>query len=286
MRRWWARAGVLVVIAALALAGVRLAGCAERLAYWPSREGFVTPGGYEDVWIESPEGVRLHGWFMPAFGIKRGERAPAILHVHGNAGHVGVHDSFSDFLTLEGFHVLIFDYRGYGRSDDRGPLRRGALLRDTQAALAYLLSREDVDPDRVGVLGVSLGGGFALHAAAGEARVRAVATLSAFSSWSGIAGDAVPVLGALLMGSGVDGVDAAGMLGARPYLVMHGEADEIVPVRHARVLYDAARAAGVRAELWTLAGGDHNNVVQSSPEARTHLADFYRAELGAAPAPR
>ena len=272
--RWSAAILLLTILV------VRLIGAAESLAYWPSRDPFPTPPWNQDVWITTEDGVRLHAWLMPARGVAPGAPAPAVLHVHGNAGNIASHDSFSRFLTDAGMHVLIFDYRRYGRSDDTGPLRRAALVADTRAALDALFARPDVDPHRVGVLGVSLGGAFALEAAADDSRVRAVATLSAFSSWQGIASDAAPLLGPLLIPPGVDGVDAAARLGSRPFLVMHGDADAVVPPRHARLLADAAAAAGVRAETWTAPGGDHNGMVQSMPEARERLIAFFAEHLG------
>lgn len=279
LRDWATLAGVLT----LALLMTRLTGCVESMAYYPSRGAFTTPAGYEDVWITTEDGVRLHAWFMPARGLAPGEQAPAILHAHGNAGNVSFHDSFSDFLTGEGFHVLLFDYRGYGRSDNDRPLRRAALAKDTRAALAHLFERPDVDPDRVGVLGVSLGAAFALDAAAAGERVRAVATLSAFSGWRAIAGDVLPLLGPMLMPPGLDPADSAARLGDRPLLIMHGERDEIIPVRHAARIAAAAEAAGVPVTLWTHPQGDHNTFIQSIPEARTVMADFFRDHLIAPP---
>jgi len=258
---------------------VRVGGCAEGLAYWPSRGEFVTPAGYEDVWIDTPDGVSLHGWFMPARGVEPGAVAPAILHVHGNAGNVSSHESFSRFLTDAGFHVLIFDYRCYGRSDDHGPLNRDRLVIDTQAALDTLLARSDVDPDRVGMYGVSLGGAFALRVAADDPRVRAVATASAFSSWRGVASDAAPVLGGLLFQSGVDGVDSVAELGSRPLLVMHGLKDGVVDSRHANLLMESAAKHGVDAELTIIPEGDHNSLIQHNHQAQHDLIAFYHTHL-------
>lgn len=266
----------LIVAAAVLLA--RVTGVAESIAYWPSREPFATPAAYEDVWITTDDGLRLHAWFMPARGLAQGEQAPAILHVHGNAGNISSHQSFSDFLTLHGFHVLIFDYRNYGRSDP-GRTRRPELVRDTRAALDTLLARPDVDPDRVGVLGVSLGAAFALEAAAADPRVRAVATVSAFSGWQAIATDILPVVAPLLVRPGVDATSAAARLADRPLLIMHGDRDDIVPPRHAPFIHAAARQAGVTAELWTHPEGDHNALLQTIPEARARLAEFFDLTL-------
>ena len=278
-RRFVSSVGRIAVILGVAGLAVRLSGVAESLAYLPSREPFATPSGTEDVWFESGDGARLHGWFMPAVGIERGEPAPAILHVHGNAGNISTHDSFSRFFTQHGFHVLVFDYRRYGRSDDRGPLRRRALLADTRAALAALKRRDDVDHSRIGVYGVSLGGVFALHAVADDPDVRAIATVSTFSTWAGLARDILPLLGPLLLRGGVEPADAAARLGDRPYLIVHGMQDEIINPRHAVLLAEAARAAGVETQVWTDPAGDHNSMIQRNPRATDRLVAFFSQHL-------
>ena len=278
-RRFVGSVGRIAVVLGIAGLAVRLSGVAESMAYMPSREPFATPPGTEDVWFQSDDGARLHGWFMPAAGIERGEPAPAILHVHGNAGNVSSHDSFSRFFTQHGFHVLVFDYRRYGRSDNRGPLRRRALLADTRAALAALKQHHDVDPSRIGVYGVSLGGAFALHAAADDPGVRAIATVSTFSTWAGMARDLLPLLGPVLLRGGVEPVDAAARLGDRPYLIVHGLQDEIINPRHAVLLAEAAQRAGVQTQVWTDPAGDHNSMIQRNPLATDRLVAFFSQHL-------
>ena len=274
-----ARIVVMLGIVAMAL---RLSGCAEGLFFQPTREAFDTPPGYEDVEFASADGTRLHGWFIPAAGVDAEHPGPAVLHVHGNAGNVSLHDGMSAFLSDGGISVFVFDYRGFGRSEDVGPLRRGALLADTEAALVYLKSRADVDAARVGVYGVSLGGPFALHAAAGDPDVRAIATVSTFSTWPGVASDFAPVLAQILIRGGVSSTDAAARLGDRPYLILHGMEDEVVDPRHAEILAQAARSAGVATTLWTDPEGDHNRLLRRNPEARRLVTEFFREHLGAA----
>lgn len=273
------RAARIALLLGAVLLLTRCTGVVESMAYLPSRAPFETPPGTEDVWFQSADGARLHGWFMPAANADPAHPRPAILHAHGNAGNVSTHDAFSRFLTRDGFHVLLFDYRRYGRSDDRGPLRRDALLHDTRAALAYLRSRPDVDAARIGLYGVSLGSVFALHAAAEVPGVRAVATVSAFSTWRGIAADLMPLLGPLLMPGGLDPAAAAERLGDRPYLIVHGMRDQIIAPRHADRLAEAAQAAGVPATLWTDPEGDHNSMVPTNPEAQRAIADFFTEHL-------
>lgn len=263
-----------------------------RMAYFPSREAFETPAGYEDVTFQTPEGLRLHGWFMPAVGVALGGaadsegegaaaagRRPAIIHVHGNAGHVALHADFSAFLTQAGFHVFVFDYRGFGRSDGGGRLTRAALLADTHAAIDSLRARPDVDPERIGMLGYSLGGVFGLAAAAEREEIRAVASVAAFSSWKAIARDHLGGVGGVLARAGVDAETAAAALGDRPLLLIHGEADAVVPAAHSERLAEVCRGAGVEAELMIVPGADHVDVLDPG-RVRQGVVEFFREGLG------
>lgn len=260
---------------------VRLTGSAESLFYWPTRDVTETAAIDEDVWFTNSDGLRLHGWFMRARNVEPGERAPAILHVHGNAGNIAYHDSYSRFLTQAGFHVLLFDYRCYGQSDDQGPLRRDALLRDADAALDALLARRDVDVQRVGVYGQSLGGNFAIALTAQRPEVRALVTLSTFSTWVGVADDHAPVLGWLLLPRGWNAQDLVPQVQSRPWLIAHGDDDEVVNVRHAYRLKERADAAAIDAHLVIIPGGDHNDVLRTHPELRHAIAEFFAEHLGA-----
>lgn len=267
-----------LIVSSITLLVLWVTGYAERLAYWPIRDAFKTPVQYEDVWIETPDGKQLHAWFMPAVNAKPGERGPAILHAHGNAGNVLYHESFSSFLTMSGFNVLLFDYRGYGRSD-KGSMNRKTLSIDTRSALAYLMERDDVDPDRVGVLGVSLGGPFALDAAINEPRVEAVATISTYASWRGVAEDAVG-MGSVLIHRGLDPVDLARKLETRPYLIMHGTSDTIVDAKHAEEIRSSAEVSFIDVTLKTYPG-DHNSLIQRDLQAQRDLIAFFERYLKA-----
>lgn len=273
--------GVRVLVFGALLLLVRVTSLGESFAvYFPSREPFVTPHGIEDVLIPTPDGRTLHAWFVPARGASPGEVRPAVLHVHGNAGRVPDHLPFSDYLTRAGMHVLILSYRGYGRSSPERLLTRRELLIDTLAAFDALEARPDVDPQALGMYGVSLGGSFALAAAKQRPSVRAVCTVSAFSSWMGIAQDHIPLLGPVLMPRGLDAVESVRGLGERPLLIVHGDTDSVVPVRHAHVLDRAARDASVPTTLAIITGGDHNAIIADHPDAARAITAFFRGTLG------
>lgn len=267
------------------MAAIRALGLAEWRAFWPQRSDFDTPDNTEDVWIRTPDGVRLHAWFMPATHTPPGGRAPAVLHAHGSAGNLSQHARYTRFLTERGFHVLLFDYRGYGRSDPCAMLGRPAVVRDTRAALATLLARGDVDPDRVGTLGMSIGACFALDAAVNEPRVRSVVSVSGFASWKRMAARVIPFFGPQVVANGVDSERLIRRLGDREALLLHGLQDEIVPFAHAEQLAEAARSAGVRAQLSLHPEADHNNLVIDLPEARDTIAEFFERTLAPTSSP-
>ena len=298
--------GSLLAVLAGGVVGMGLTGVVESwLFYFPSRRAFVDAPGAEAVSFTTPDGLRLSGWFWS--GADAGEpggdvvpvadadgegpvtplvaadvqgRRPTILVAHGNAGCLPDHDEFCSFLADYGFNVLLFDYRGYGRSDlpTRG-LRRDDLVIDAQAALEYLLTREDVDPERVGLLGYSLGGNIGLAMAADEPRARAVATIATFSRWQAVASDHAGWLGPMLIRPGLDAAESVARLGDRPYLIVHGDRDDIVPHRHAGILEEAASEAGVEVSRITVEGADHLNMTEGR-EIREAMAAFFAEALG------
>jgi len=275
--------GSLLAIILVSWFGFDIPGLAEsRMIYFPSREAFATPPGHEDVYFKTTDGLQLHGWLtMPAGWSPGDPPVPALLHVHGNAGNVSYHDEFSTFLPPAGYAVLLFDYRNYGRSDQfKGRMHRTLLLADTNAALDYLLSRPEIDRDRVGVYGVSVGGVFGDALASVRKEVRAVVSLAAFSSWSRIARDHMGFLGWLLARGGLDAERSIAALGARPVLIVQGGADDIVPPDHALRLKAAADAAGVPAEVLIVPGIGHNDLAIDDAATQARIVEFLGRSLG------
>ncbi len=184
------RTGVLLMVLMALLATVRF-GCANRFVYYPSREDYGTPADvglrYEEVTFHSADGTALSGWFVPALGRAEG----TVVQFHGNAQNMTAHFSYVSWLPQEGFNVFVFDYRGYGKS--AGSPSREGVYEDCLAALGYVRSRPDVDPDRTLVLGQSLGGAnaIAVLGSGGAPRVRAVAIDSSFYSYRLMARDVI-----------------------------------------------------------------------------------------------
>ena len=276
-------AGILLVIIVIA----SMSGCCEHFFYYPNAKVYSTPAErglkFEPVEFTSKDGTRLTGWFLPAVGQAKG----TIVHCHGNAQNMTAHWLFAEFLPRKQFNLLVFDYRGYGKSE--GSPARAGTIEDARAALDYVLSRRDVDPERVALFGQSLGGAIAVVAAAEDKRVKALLIESAFSSYQSAAAHALrsnPLtylfswpLSRALIRSGRDPIDHIAAISPRPVLVIHGAADRIVPCDMSRELHEAA---GEPKELWIVEGAGHTAAGSvRRDEYRRKLCEFFEKAFGA-----
>jgi pimeloyl-ACP methyl ester carboxylesterase len=206
------------------------------LLYFPSRAFVETPAETglpaRDLEIETDDGERLHGWWIGA----RSQRLGHLLLCHGNAGNIGDRVLHGKLLTGVGFDVLLFDYRGYGRSSGR-PSEQGT-YRDARAALACLLRQPEVDASRVFYLGESLGGAVALELAL-ERPPAGLVLLSTFTSVREMGRRHYPFIPAALVPDAYPSRRRIPELRS-PLLVLHGERDRIVPLSQGRALYDDA----------------------------------------------
>ena len=131
----------------------------------PSDWGFV----YDNVTISTSDGLKLSGWYLPS---KNGA-AVILLHGYGaSRQHMSAH---AIMLASQGFGVLMYDLRGHGESEGEIASYGWMDIYDVEGAIEYLLSRPDVDPQRIGIFGFSVGGQAALGAATRYRTLNAVA---------------------------------------------------------------------------------------------------------------
>lgn len=250
----------------------------SQLFYFPSRGAYVLEPGQEEVTFETRDGLTLHGIFWKAQG--GGETAPTVLFVHGNMGNAADYAWWVRFLPPAGFNVLAFDYRGFGPSERPGkPFYREDLIADVDAAIGYLLAREDVDHERIALYGMSLGAALGVNAAAEREEVRAVVFMAGFADWRQIASDHVPWLGKVLIRAGHEPAEAAARLGSRPLLIVHGEDDRTVGVEHALHVAAAAREAGVPVQMRLIPHTGHINMFGTDEELDEAIAAFLREAM-------
>lgn len=217
----------------------------------PYPEGDWSPWGLaiEEALFEAADGTKLHGWYLehPA------PRA-VVLFCHGNAGNITHRaDILEKLHAITGVSVLVFDYRGYGRSE--GAPDEAGVLADARAARRWLAQRTGVQQQDVILLGRSLGGAIAVILGA-EDGARAVILDSTFTSVPDMASIAFPLfpvkpfirtqLSALERIRDYHG----------PVLISHGDTDRIVPIEMGRRLFEAANPPK---EFLLLDRCDHND---------------------------
>jgi len=248
-------AGLALVYVALGVVLYLFQSSMVFLANLPGRGLDATPDqiglDYEDVVIETTDGERLHGWFVPT-----AQARGTLLFFHGNAGNISHRLESIQIFSRLGLDVLIVDYRGYGQSTGH-PGEQGT-YRDAQAAWDYLVEKRQVPPQRIVVFGRSLGGAvgawLASHLADDE-KPAAVLIESSFSSGADMARRLYPIYPArLLTRLRYPVVEYAARL-ACPVLVIHSRDDEIIPFAMGRAIYDAAGEPKDFIEL----RGDHNS---------------------------
>jgi alpha-beta hydrolase superfamily lysophospholipase len=233
----------------------------------PPRVVLDPPHGerFEEVHFASLDGTPLYGWFLDA-----GTAAPGLVLCHGYQRAIEETFSLGHDLHEHGYNVLLFDFRGCGRSGGRYTSIGYHEPLDARAALAWRRGR--LAPGTpLGMLGISMGGSVALTVAAGEPDVRAVVADSAFATlaaaveerFSGVPRSALPLYRLSLRTAerlcggrvaAVRPVDAARRLCDRPVLLIHSTDDRIVPYTEALEL--SAALPGPH-ELWTLHGISH-----------------------------
>ena len=220
--------------------------------FYPDRSLETAPAdwglNYEDVSFEAGDGTRLHGWFFPLPG-----KEPFILFCHGNAGNISHRIENVKLLLDYGLQVFIYDYRGYGRSGGR-PSEAG-LYQDGLAAYDYLVERKKILPDRIIPFGRSLGAAVAMEIAT-KRDVRSLIIESAFTSTKDMAKSMFlfQLLSPFLPPHYNNLKKIKGI--TVPKLIIHGEADEIIPFSMGQKLY---RAACIPKYFFPIRGAGHND---------------------------
>jgi len=246
----------------------------DRLAYYPQigRDIHTTPRehgmDYESLTLTTADGERLGAWFVPA-----PQAHGVVLVLHGNAGNISHRmDTIAMFHRL-GYGVLIFDYRGYGRSS--GKPSEAGLYQDAQTAWEHLTRQRGIAPERIVLFGESLGGAVAARQAS-QTRPGALVLASVFTSVPDLAADLYPWLPARALARLRYDTGAALAQTGSPVLVAHSPDDEIVPFRHGQSLFKAAPKPKV---FLRLAGGHNDGLIVMRPEWVEVLAGFLREHV-------
>jgi hypothetical protein len=240
---------------------------------------------YEDVAFTTGDGLRLAGWYVPS------RNRAAVIAFPGRRGPVDE----ARLLARHGYGVLLLDRRGEGESEGDPNAYGWGGEADLKAAAGYLSRRADVDPSRIGGLGLSVGGEMLLHAAAEDTRLRAVISEGASVRSIGERWDD-PGVSAIRKPFSVMAVQTAAVavlgnqspppslmtlvddIAPRPLLLIRGLAGQPSEVLN-RTFRDRA---GPSARLWEVPRAGHTAALSTRPREyeRRVVGFFDRALLG------
>jgi fermentation-respiration switch protein FrsA (DUF1100 family) len=224
------------------------------LPHMPGRELETTPESlgfdYQDAWIDTDDGERLHGWFIPTDN----DRARGtLLFFHGNAGNISHRMESVLIFNRLGLGVLIVDYRGYGQSSGK-PGEEGTYL-DARASWDYLVKERGVSPSDIVIFGRSLGGAVGgWLASQPDVKPAGVLIESCFSSGLDMGKQLYPVLPVRLITRIHYPVREYVTRIEVPVLVAHSRHDEIIPFGMGRTIFESALEPKSFLEMQ----GDHN----------------------------
>ena len=249
----------LILLAFFLVMGLRF--FERKMIFFPSifPEGYWDtspfPGKLEDCTFYADDGIRLHGWFVQAQH-PRSSSIPALLFLHGNAGNITHRSTNIVLLAQLGINVFIFDYRGYGKSE--GSPHEHGLYADAVAAYEYVLSRDDVEKNRIVFFGRSLGGAVAVELA----MRKPCEALILESTFTSIQDMAALMFGGLplryLIRTKFDSIAKISTIYV-PLLSIHGSKDSVVPFELGQQLFEAANQPKI---FYPIEGADHNDTYE------------------------
>jgi fermentation-respiration switch protein FrsA (DUF1100 family) len=237
--------------------------------------GWELPSGANDVWFATADGKHLHGWF---FKTAQTTARGTIIYFHGNSGNVTNVGWIGSAFASRGFDVLLMDYRGYGRSEGE-VTDEGGINADADAGYDYLVKERGVNPERLVLIGQSLGTTAAADLASRRA-CRALVLESGPSSAGDMARVMLPWAPQWLSSLAKNRFESARKLANVhcPVLITHGSNDNQIPVEQGRALYDAANETR---QLIIVQGAGHDIAGFAGDRYLDSVAGFIRETFDA-----
>ena len=233
------------------------------LIYFPQKGG-VGPSPGEDVFLTASDGVRIHGWYVASAGAKT-----TLLWFHGNAGNLENRRDMMEGLRELRVHILAIDYRGYGKSEGR-PDEPG-VYRDGRAAYQWLVETKRAAPERIVVLGESLGAAVACELAT-QVKCGGLIIQSGFTSAAEMAPLVLPIFPARwFLRTKFDNLAKVSRITC-PKLFLHAVDDEVIPFAMGQRL--CAAAAPPKECAWLQAGGHNGVFLRAAQEYYPRLRKF------------
>jgi pimeloyl-ACP methyl ester carboxylesterase len=270
--RWiWKIVRILLIVYALAC--LLLVIFQARMLYFPQPVIESTPADFSaeftELSIPADDGSKLYAWWLPS----KIPDAPTLIYFHGNYGNVGSNAEQAARLARTCCNVLLFDYRGYGRSDGPFP-NESRIYADAESAWRYVVSTKQVQPKHIVLYGHSLGGAVAAELAKRHPDAAGLILESTFISVADRAlvdplYHSFPVR--LLVHQRFDSIHKIASI-HMPILVIAGTSDITIPPAMSRELY--SHAPGPKQLLLIEGGGHDDSAVIGGTKYTTAVAQF------------
>lgn len=242
----------------------------------------------EEICFMSCDGLALKGWFVPAQQAKGG-----IILCHGYPANRTEMLPEARLLHEAGFHVLLFDFRALGDSEGRICTLGNEEVLDLTGALDYLVSRQEMQGLKLGVLGLSMGGAVSIITTALDTRIHAVATHGAFATleraiytrvirftgpFSAITAPFANYMVRMWLPPERQTPYASiAQIAPRPLLIVHGSRDKVISPEDAELLFEQAQEPKQKAFL---PNSYHVGIHPSDKETyNTLILDFFMKAL-------
>jgi pimeloyl-ACP methyl ester carboxylesterase len=222
---------------------------------------------FDEIYIPSVQDTQLYGWWMPTF-----PDAPTLILVHGWGRNLERMLAYIRALHPMGYNLLAFDARNHGSSSPVKHPTVGTFSEDILAVVDFIAKSGWVSNDRIGIVGLSVGGGAAINAASWDQRVKAVITVGAFSHPIEVMSlefkkRKVPafiasfLFGYIRLRFGINFDKIAPVNNIRnsnaDILLIHGNEDETIPLAQGQALVKAGHSE--KTQLWIVPDKGHSN---------------------------
>ncbi len=253
---------------------------------------------YEDIRLPSRDApLQIAAFWIPADDQPADNSTVIITHGYSACRRSGASLLPAGMLHRAGFNVLVIDQRDVGDSDtEDGRSAAGTEeYRDLLGAWDWLQTAQGIPRQRIGLFGYSLGGAITINAAGAESGVQALWTDSAFARLDDVIENALRnnrwllplrpfgiLLGRITSGDNLyspSPIEQAGLIGSRPFALVHGTPDQVVPYAQMMLLVQAASDGGSTPETWTTDSQHVASMVDYREEYEHRLIAFFTASL-------